>query len=148
MIRKIEKEKKRAEHLFYTSLKYTKTADLFVNLIKRWTSTIEETIKACLTYAKKKKMIKQIPIAPKIKIRFMKKIMKNEVVDEMMDLYEIFRNIDKYSRIAKNEFRKNVLVTFIKEGEQIKVDLDQLAEWEKLFEEYVKVVKRFLKSKK
>ena len=147
MLKKIEKERKRAEHLFYTSLKYTKTADVMVNLMKRWASTIEETIEASLKHAKKKKLIKEIPKVPKAKIIVMKKIIKEDVVKKMMDLYEIFRNINKYRKVAEHEFRKNVSLKLIKDNQVIKIDLTKLEEWEKIFEDYIKIVTKFLRSK-
>jgi hypothetical protein len=148
MLKKIEREKKMAQHLFYTSLKYTKTTDLMISIMKRWASTIEETINACLAVAKKKKLISDIPSLPKLKIETMKKLFKKEeIVQKMLELYEIFRNVDSYEKIRENEFRKNVVLKLAKEGINIKIDLSTLEEWEKIFEEYIKIVEKFLLSK-
>jgi hypothetical protein len=148
MLKKIEREKKMAQHLFYTSLKYTKTTDLMISIMKRWASTIEETINACLIVAKKKKLISDIPGLPKLKIETMKKLFKKEeTVQKMLELYEIFRNVDSYEKIRENEFRKNVVLKLAKEGINIKIDLSTLEEWEKIFEEYIKIVEKFLLSK-
>jgi len=148
MLKKIEREKKIAQHLFYTSLKYTKTTDLMISIMKRWSSTIEETINACLEVAKKKKIISEIPTLPKLKIEAMKKIFKKvDIVEKMLELYEIFRNIDSYEKIRENEFGKNVTLKLSKEGINIKIDLSTLEEWEKIFEEYTKFIEKFLLSK-
>ena len=58
---KIIQEKISADHLMYVSLKYTKTADVILNLIKRWTSMIEESMNALLAKAKKQKKLATIP---------------------------------------------------------------------------------------
>jgi len=148
MLKKIEREKKIAQHLFYTSLKYTKTTDLMISIMKRWASTIDKTIEICLKVAKKKKMISEIPKLPKLKIEMMKKVFKKEEkVKKMLELYEVFRNIDSYEKIRENEFRKNVVLKLAKEGINIKIDLATLEEWEKIFEEYIKIVEKFLLSK-
>lgn len=147
MLKKIEKEKKRAQHLFYTSLKYTKTSDIIINLMKRWASTIEETINACLIHAKKKKIIKEIPEMPKAKIMAIQKILKHETVKKMFELYEIFKNIHNYEIVSEHEFRKNIILNLVKDGKTITLDLQKLEEWEKIFEEYIKIIEDFLRKK-
>ncbi|MEM4648162.1 MAG: hypothetical protein QXO12_02560 [Candidatus Pacearchaeota archaeon] len=149
MLKKIEKEKRRAQHLFYTSLKYTKTSDIIINLMKRWAATIDETIDACLIHAKKKKIINQIPETPKAKIIQLQKILKNknDIVKKMFELYEIFKNINEYEIISEHEFRKNIILNLIKDGKSISIDLAKLEEWEKIFENYIKIVEDFLRKK-
>ena len=65
---KIIQEKISADHLLYVSLKYTKTGDVILNLLKRWTSMIEEVISSLLNKAKKDKKLPVIPPAPKMKM--------------------------------------------------------------------------------
>ena len=67
-LEKIIKEKISADHLMYVSMKYTKTCDVMINLIKRWQVMIDYSIDALLEKAKRKKLIKTIPNAPKLKI--------------------------------------------------------------------------------
>ena len=57
---KIIQEKISADHLLYVSLKYTKTGDVILNLLKRWTSMIDEAISGLLDKAKKNKNIDAI----------------------------------------------------------------------------------------
>lgn len=147
MLKKIEKEKKRAQHLFYTSLKYTKTSDIIINLIKRWASTIEESINICLAHAKKKKIITQIPETPKAKIILIKKILKDDTVKKMLELYEIFKNINTYEIFSEHEFRKNITLNLVKDGKTININLQKLEEWQKIFENYLKIVENFLRKK-
>ena len=61
---RIIKEKISADHLLYVSLKYTKTSEVIVNLILRWTIMIEYSFERMLLHAKKKKMIKSLIKAP------------------------------------------------------------------------------------
>ena len=88
----IEKEMKAAQHLLYVSMKYTKTCDVMLNLMQRWQQMIDEAMISVLERAKKKKTIKDIPIAPIQKMNAMKDLFKKEeLIQEMlMDVYEQF----------------------------------------------------------
>ena len=44
MLEKIMKEMISADHLLYVSLKYTKTCDVILNLIRRWTIMIDDCV--------------------------------------------------------------------------------------------------------
>jgi hypothetical protein len=72
MLEKIMKEKISADHLLYVSLKYTKTCDVIINIIKRWTIMISDCLDGLLEYIKRKKKIKTIPIAPRQKVELIK----------------------------------------------------------------------------
>ena len=52
-----EEEIKRADHLVYVSLKYTRTCDIMKNSIKRMISAYELMIKEYLDYLKKNPQI-------------------------------------------------------------------------------------------
>ena len=73
-LEKIIKEKISADHLLYVSMKYTKTCDVIVNLLKRWKIMMDYAFDGLLERAKKKKIIKKIPTAPKLKIDAIKEI--------------------------------------------------------------------------
>ena len=58
-LEKIIKEKISADHLLYVSMKYTKTCDVMINLLKRWKIMMDYAFEAILEQAKKKKLIKK-----------------------------------------------------------------------------------------
>ena len=129
ILEKIIKEKISADHLLYVSLKYTKTCDVMINLLKRWKIMIDFSIDGLLEKAKKKKKIKKIPTAPKIKVDAIKKIFKKqEEVMEAIKEYEMFKLIDVLQKTKASEFRKGVCLTVTYKGEEIRVDLDKLKE--------------------
>ena len=76
MLEKIMKEKISADHLLYVSLKYTKTCDVILNLIRRWAVMIDDSILGLLEQLKKKKKIKTIPAAPRQKTELVKEQFK------------------------------------------------------------------------
>ncbi len=145
-LREMEKQFKRAEHLFYTSLKYTKTGDVIVNILKRWCEMIEASIEAILEKAKKKKQIKEIPKAPlKKRLAVLKLFPDEPLVKQVMDLYLIFRNVDKYRKIAEHEFRKNLTLHIFTEKDKLSINFDKINEWHELIQAYLKFVKSYAK---
>jgi hypothetical protein len=147
-LEKIIKEKISADHLMYVSMKYTKTCDVMINLIKRWKIMIDYSIDALLDKAKKKKLLKKIPTAPKIKTDTIKQVFANE--PEVMDAikeYEMFRLIDVLQKEKAGEFRKGVCLTVRYKGEEILVNLDKLKEYAEILEKFIKYTKVFLSSK-
>ena len=51
ILEKIIKEKISADHLLYVSMKYTKTCDVMINLIKRWKIMMDYAFDALLEKA-------------------------------------------------------------------------------------------------
>jgi hypothetical protein len=144
---KIIKEKISADHLLYVSLKYTKTSEVIVNLILRWTTMIDYSLDRLLEYAKKKKKIKSIPTSPKQKVDLLKEMFKKEpIVLETIDLYEMFRRIEDLQRESEGEFRKNVALKVTYRGEVIRINLDKLKEYSITLEKFINYLKQFLSS--
>lgn len=141
----IEKEMRSAQHLLYVSLKYTKTCDVILNLIKRWQNVIELSIESLLNKAKKKKIISKIPEAPKLKIDLTAKLFKKEpLVKDILILYSFFRKINTLKQIREHEFRKNVTLRVIN-GNEIAINMDKLKEWQELLESFIKFVRSSIK---
>ena len=142
---KIIQEKISADHLLYVSLKYTKTCDVVLNLIARWRSMIEFSIERMLEVAKKKKIIKSIPSAPKQKIDAAREIYKkNKEIIEAIELYEFFKRVDNLEKIRENEFRKNVTLKVLDRGQWIIIDMDKLKEYAGILERFISQIKQIL----
>ena len=147
MIEKIIKEKISADHLLYVSLKYTKTCDVILNLIRRWTIMIDDSIQGILEYLKKKKKIKVIPIAPRQKTEMVKKMIKDEEVKKAIELYEFFKKVDNLKIIRENEFRKNVHLKIYDNETEVIVDLEKLKEYAETLEKFIGYIRQLLLSK-
>ena len=148
MLEDIIKEKISADHLLYVSLKYTKTCDVILNLIKRWTIMIDHSVEGMLKHAKKKKKIKVIPDAPRQRIELIKKTYKK--IPEMMDtmtVYEFFKRVDNCPKQRESEFRKGVKLRITDQGEEVIVDLEKLKEYSKILEDFIGYVKQTLLAK-
>lgn len=147
MLEKIIKEKISADHLLYVSMKYTKTCDVMINLLKRWTIMIEYAIDGLLETAKKKKLIKTIPTAPKLKVDVAREVFKKqkEILDAL-ELYSMFKLIDNLEKTKEAEFRKGVCLRVKYKGQEIPVNLDKLKEYSEILERFINQVKFFLSS--
>jgi hypothetical protein len=143
VMQEIEKEMRAAQHLLYVSLKYTKTGDVILNLMYRWKLMVEHSVNLMLERAKKKKLIKEIPVAPKLKTMLLAGLLKKEpVVIETLKLYSFFRRIDALEKIKEHEFRKNIALRVIDETE-IVIDIEKLKEWQALLENFIKFVRTY-----
>lgn len=148
VLEKIIKEKISADHLLYVSLKYTKTCDVMINLIKRWKIMIDYSIDGLLDKAKKKKLIKKVPTAPKLKIDEMREIFKKKPeIIQAIDIYDMFKLIDILQKAKENEFRKGVCLKIQYRGQEVKVDLEKLKEYSEILERFINHTKLFLSEK-
>ena len=144
---KIIKEKISADHLLYVSLKYTKTSEVIMNLILRWDIMIDYGLEEMLLHAKKKKMIKSIPVSPKPKHDLLRETFADEdIVIQVLDLHEMFRRIDQLKKESEGEFRKNVALKVSYRGEIIKINLELLKEYSLTLENFINYLKQFLSS--
>ena len=138
-------EKISADHLLYVSLKYTKTADVILNLIARWKSLIEISFDRMLEKAKKKKLLGKIPTVPKLKIEAVRVIFKKDRdILDTLDLYEFFAVIDKLEKIRENEFRKHITLKVLYKGVCVDINLDKLKEYRATLERFINRLKVFL----
>jgi hypothetical protein len=147
-LEKIMKEKISADHLLYVSMKYTKTCDVMINLIKRWKIMMDYAFEGILEKAKKKKMLKSIPTAPKLKIDLVKETFKD--VPEVMDAineYEMFKLIDVLRKTKEGEFRKGVCLKVTYKSIETPINLDKLKEYSEILERFINYTKLFLLTK-
>ena len=139
---KIIKEKISADHLLYVSLKYTKTCDVIINLLYRWKIMIELAMEKMIEDAKKQKKISFISDAPRAKIVQLRKLYaNNKDVMDVLDLYELFRDIDSLEKVRENEFRKGVTLRVKYKGQEVAIDLDKLKEYSALLERFISLLK-------
>jgi len=142
---RIMQEKISADHLLYVSLKYTKTADVILNLIARWKSLIECSFDRLLEKAKKKKLISKLPSVPRKKIEAVKEIFKKEKeILDVLELYEFFSVIDKLEKVRESEFRKNITLKVLYRGGWVDINMDKLKEYHGLLEKFISKLKQFL----
>jgi hypothetical protein len=138
----IIKEKISADHLLYVSLKYTKTCDVIINLLSRWKNMIEKGMDRLIAKAKKEKKWKPVPDAPRAKIVQLRNLYasKPEII-QVLDLYELFREMDKLEKVRENEFRKGVNLRVTYKGQIININLNQLKDYAAILERFISYIK-------
>ena len=138
----IIKEKISADHLLYVSLKYTKTCDVIINLLSRWKNMINKGMDRLVEKAKKEKKWKPIPDAPRARLIQLKKLyVNNKEISAALELYELFRDMDKLEKIRENEFRKGVNLKVNYLGNIININLIQLKDYAQILERFISQIK-------
>ena len=124
-----EEELKRADHLLYVTLKYTRTVDVMKNIIKRLISAIDFAVEDALV--KRGILINNVAL-----VRFKQLEKEIKGVKDYAKFYILLKKIDKSKFTAREEYRKNV--TLILPDMEIKVD--NLKEYFEKTKEFVKLV--------
>ncbi|UCD20655.1 MAG: hypothetical protein JSW08_02680 [archaeon] len=137
-MKEIKREQKMADHLFYVSLKYTKSGDVILNLIKRWEMVVHHCIFLLLKKSKKKKSITIVPSAPKAKELLVRRYYRDPIVKKVLDYYALFRRMPNLEKIKEHEFRKNVAVRVIDAGKEIEINMEKLKKFYELFNDFVR----------
>ena len=145
MLEQIIKEKTSADHLLYVSLKYTKTCDVILNLIKRWTIMVGFCIDSLLVQAKKMKKVSAIPAAPRQKTELAKKVFKSSPeITQAIELHEFFKRTENLTKLREHEFRKNVRLVVNDGGKEVIIDLEKLKEYSRIIDLFIDYTKKYI----
>lgn len=129
-------ELKRADHLVYVSLKYTRTADVLINSLNRMIDCYDNLITALLEYAKDSKGLEEIPRTPIEKGRVIKKYFDEQEIHDNIDLYFLLRKIVRSTHTSEQEYRRHVSIITTIDGREEIINIDiitQYLEFEKKF---------------
>ena len=143
-------ELKRVDHLFWVSLKYTRTVDVIKNVIDRLINCIGFGLEALLKYAKDKKLIATIPTNAGLRCDLLRKTFpdNNELID-YINFYLRLRKLSKAEYTKKEEFRRHVtMIATIDKGEIVNVDIDILKEHYEKTRNFLTFVKRTINEEK
>ena len=100
-------ELKRADHLIYVTLKYTRTVDVIKNTVKRLISALEFSMLDSLNHMKIKGKFKDIiPTHPNLRSNLLLKLLPKS--KKALDFYNYLRKMDMAEYGKKEEYRKNV----------------------------------------
>lgn len=132
-----EEELKRADHLIYVSLKYTRTVDVIKNIIKRFITAYDYAIQDLLRHLKVK--VSPIPLIRAKQLMRKKTSLKGEV-----EFFLFLRKLDKAHYTKREEYRKHVTM-ITKYGE---IEIPTLEEYFKRTKDFVKFVMEITHKKK
>ena len=143
-------ELKRVDHLFWVSLKYTRTVDVIKHVIDRLINCIGFGLEALLKYAKEKKLITNIPTNAGLRCDLLKKTFPDnlELVD-YINFYILLRKLSKAEYAKREEFRRHVtMIATIDKGEIVEVSIDVLKEYYEKTRIFLTLVKKIINEEK
>lgn len=140
-LNRVKSEIKRVDHLFFVSLKYTRTVDVIRNVVERMINAFDEGIAALLEYAARKKKIKRsdIPPAPRLRLSLVKELYSTDArILEYMDFYLTLRKIIQARFTKKEEHRRHVaMIVEVEPQKFIEVSIDLLNEYYRKTREFL-----------
>ena len=136
-------ELKRVDHLFYVSLKYTRTVDIIKTIIGRLINCFEFGFDSILNHAKDNKKIDIIPSNFGLKCELLKKTFHNDTeLFEYINLYLLLRKLLRMPYTKREEFRRHVtMIATIDNNEIVEVNIDVLKEHYEKTKNFVNYVK-------
>jgi hypothetical protein len=136
-------EMKRVDHLYYVSLKYTRTVDMIKHVIERLISTYECAIESLLIHAKEKKLIAQVPTNPAVRSELLKSTYPtNPQVQEAVKFLSHLMRLRRAKYAAREEFRRHVtMIATLDTSEVFEVSIDTLGEYYKQMREFIDYVR-------
>lgn len=143
-------ELKRVEHLFWVSLKYTRTVDVIKNVIERLINCIGFGLESLLKYAKEKKLITSIPTNAGLRCDLLKKTFADNLeLIEYINFYLRLRKLSRAEYTRREEFRRHVtMIAVIDKGEIVNVDIDTLKEYYEKAKNFIAFVKGIINEEK
>lgn len=124
-----KEEIKRADHLLFVTLKYTRTTDVIKNVIHRLLESYDNAIIHALEHLKKKKKIKDIPLTPVSRAEVLRDQNKRNInLLDYLNGYFLLRKIQRAEYTKKEEFRKHVTLTVMQDDEVIEINIETLEE--------------------
>ena len=143
-------ELKRVDHLFWVSLKYTRTVDVIKHVIDRLINCIGFGFEALLKYAKEKKLVTNIPTNAGLRCDLLRKTFPDnmELID-YINFYLKLRKLSKAEYTRREEFRRHVtMIATIDKGEIVEVSIDSLKEDYEKTRNFISFVKRIINEEK
>ncbi len=130
-------ELKRADHLIFVSLKYTRTVDVIRSVIDRLLNTLDIIVTAMLEHAQKKKLIKEMPESLVAKTELIKKTFTDDVIIDMISFYLNLRKISRAEYKKSREYRRHVTMSAIVDDDIVNIDIDVIREYYEKTKDYV-----------
>lgn len=142
-----QKEIKRADHLIYVSLKYTRTVDVLKSIIQRLINAVDAGLDALLIDAKQEKKITEVPKLPRLKIEAVRKAYAdNEQLDHYINFYLLLRKVDKAEFSRSREYRRHVTMVAIFNSQKIEITIDIISDYFHKTKEFISLVEHIIEG--
>jgi len=131
-------ELKRADHLVYVSLKYTRTCDIIMNTVKRLIEASDFVILALLENLRDKRKIPNIPEGALNRAELL--LEKEKKYKNYIKLYQLFDKIQGSEFDRREEYRKNVTMIVHLDKKDLELTVPLLEEYFASVKEFVDIV--------
>ena len=139
-----KQELKRADHLIYVSLKYTRTVDVIKNTIKRLINAFDFAVLEALEWSIKKRKIKKISDITKLRAEDLAKVYPD--MKTYIDFYNLLKRVDRAEYQKKEEYRKNVTM-IVTDEMMLEINIPKIREYFDKTKEFVEWVDNLVKKK-
>lgn len=130
LIDNAKQELKRVDHLIFVSLKYTRTADVLMNVINRLISSAEFVVDALLKKALTSNKISEIPAARIQKAELLLKLYPDdEWISRLSRFFIKIQKVSKSDYRTEFEYRRNVAMISNIDGEEVIINIDKVTEY-------------------
>lgn len=150
-VEEAKEELKRADHLIFVSLKYTRTMDVLESTVKRLITSLGYCVDSLLHVLLKSKKIKEIPLTYKNKVEVVRKhFSKDKTILELLRFYSFLIRVDRAKHERKSEFRKGVAMVVVDDlgGVIDDINIEKLKDYYLKTYELVEYVDEYLHKKK
>lgn len=141
-------ELKRADHMIFVSLKYTRTVDVIKNILERLVLCFDSAFDALVEYLKEIKKTEEVPKTRSRRIDILKEYFKddNSFID-YLNFYLSLRKLNKAKFTRRQEFRRHVTMSIILEdGGIVDLDIDLISDYYDKTKSFVDFVMGFTKE--
>jgi len=137
-------EIKRADHLIYVSLKYTRTCDIILNIFKRLIAAYDFAILATLERAKKEDKTSIIPESKVLRAEMLLRLKRK--YKKYLDLYNIMKKVEASEFSRREEYRKHVtMICHITPDKDVEIDVPKVMEFFEITKEFITEVKEYVR---
>jgi len=143
-----KQELKRVDHLFYVSLKYTRTADMMRHVVERLINAFSFGVESLLKHAKEQKKIAEIPDNTATRCKLFLKTFTDEGLSDYIALYLKLRKVIRADYSKREEYRRHVTMTCtIDDGEIVEINIDILKEHYDAAKNFINHVERIVEGR-
>ena len=150
LLEEAKSELKRADHLVFVSLKYTRTVDVIRSVVERLINAFEFGCHILLEDAKKGGLIKSYPASTGVRIELLMNLLSYEQeIISYLNLFVLLRKIIKADFSRMEEYRRHVrMIVTIDTGETLEVNIDNVKENFERTTKFLEIVKSRINSRK
>lgn len=139
-----KEELRRADHLLYVSLKYTRTVDILKSLVERLIACMDRCIMAILKLNVVRGRIPEIPKNVIARIETVNNLYPSPTIASLLNFYQVMRKLDKAEPVRSNEFRRGVRMNVILDDIVLELDIDNAEEYFKLTEMFFRITTKLV----